>query len=784
MSRYYISTGEKGCFYTLRYSFLERFGHGSIERDYHVCNLSTDPDEAVERAKVRVGEGYGFAADFSVNAIERRPAIDWSVFQAGTKIGQSIHEVLAADRDYLLWACEALSRSPRYAKTLELARSLVGQALAAREAERQRAAERQAEERGLLAAILSPLAERLKDGKGGFRDSVAEDLIGGRLPAGRGLGLVIEILAKSDGRKGSPAYCATEAAVRAVFERAARVPHSLAERERFAPLLSACDRLCDALVESSPPDATRESDAIDALTAACSAVRERLSGLSTPQPEDLSATLDYALRVREHLLLLADPDSSAPLLAALDKAVCLAGEPWAQEFSHGKKVASVARSFLCEVQVDGSWSTNGLRFASPSEADDYGWNLFARWTGPTAYRTRARPEEPNARFYEGAVELLESHSTRRSEETTGPAAASAPASIPPASAPMDTPGVRQELLAAASELVAFWRESTDSDSYRARLIAAAAACGPSAPSDDLLNAVRALRLEAGSEDLSRLQRALTRERAVLKLSAYLEENPRDLTEPLKRIGVFAVTGEKDLELVRALVDGFLAVDSRGLDQFTSSYLAAACQAHGVRTFSELSHGTLLGLVAESVAFSLAHQSWLMDQVPASSGGNALWSARHGGIGFRALGIAPAFDHLQSAAIAAGPKRLRRAGGGKLIDEGEWDGELFEVLARELCPGINASWSPAESVSAALERLATEGIVLAGDFPSGWVAVPQGRRGVFVVSSDGWRHRLMPSMEEARAFALERPYRFSLCASSTPPAMATHAHCVEAPGNPL
>ena len=51
--------------------------------------------------------------------------------------------------------------------------------------------------------LLAPLAERLEDGKGGFRDSVAEYLKSGSLPDGRGFDIMVEILAKQAGRKGS-----------------------------------------------------------------------------------------------------------------------------------------------------------------------------------------------------------------------------------------------------------------------------------------------------------------------------------------------------------------------------------------------------------------------------------------------------------------------------------------------------------------------------------------------------------------------------------------------------
>lgn len=57
-----------------------------------------------------------------------------------------------------------------------------------------------------VAAILKPLADAIKDGKGGFRDSIAIDMLGGAVPAGRGWDLVVEILAKREGRRGSAGY--------------------------------------------------------------------------------------------------------------------------------------------------------------------------------------------------------------------------------------------------------------------------------------------------------------------------------------------------------------------------------------------------------------------------------------------------------------------------------------------------------------------------------------------------------------------------------------------------
>lgn len=55
-------------------------------------------------------------------------------------------------------------------------------------------------------AILKPLAEKLRDGRGGFCDDVADGLERGELPKGRGLEIMVDILAKQAGRGGSKAY--------------------------------------------------------------------------------------------------------------------------------------------------------------------------------------------------------------------------------------------------------------------------------------------------------------------------------------------------------------------------------------------------------------------------------------------------------------------------------------------------------------------------------------------------------------------------------------------------
>lgn len=52
-------------------------------------------------------------------------------------------------------------------------------------------------------------------------------------------------------------------------------------------------------------------------------------------------------------------------------------------------------SFKVEVQADstGTWASNGLRFATKNEADDYGRDLAGRWTSVRYWRS-VESDEP------------------------------------------------------------------------------------------------------------------------------------------------------------------------------------------------------------------------------------------------------------------------------------------------------------------------------------------------------------------------------------------------------
>lgn len=236
-SGYFISTGALNHFYTLRYWFEECYGQSGERRvrEYHVCNLSTDRQDAIRRARERTG--LGLNAEFDVRPIDKRTEVDWSVFQAGKHIGESIHEVALEDREYLVWACENLAETRGYERTIELAKALVGSELAARQLQRLEQVNAQEQKRNKIAAVAAPFAPTLADGRGGFCDSIAKDLRDGILPAGRGFDIMLDLLAKrGGGRRNSRAYDAE-------FERVSAI---------FTALKADCESVAPVIVQPAP----------------------------------------------------------------------------------------------------------------------------------------------------------------------------------------------------------------------------------------------------------------------------------------------------------------------------------------------------------------------------------------------------------------------------------------------------------------------------------------------------------------------------------------------------
>jgi hypothetical protein len=156
-NHYYIASGAGDIYYTLRYAFYETTYRGVEERDYHIKNLSLDREEAVAKAKAYAEKTQTpiIIDEFTTTQKRRSPSdIDWSIFQAGKHVGQSIHEVAETDKDYLVWLCSQEGLPAKYVKTAELAKALVQHELEAVAAEKAQKAEKAAERLATAQPIL------------------------------------------------------------------------------------------------------------------------------------------------------------------------------------------------------------------------------------------------------------------------------------------------------------------------------------------------------------------------------------------------------------------------------------------------------------------------------------------------------------------------------------------------------------------------------------------------------------------------------------------------------
>lgn len=239
-----ISTGDKSGYYTLRAYGSERrferteFGTvdaagGSEDTSVYIKNLSTDKTQALEAARAYLSEHYPSArlderVNFDLDEIERisreqadarRAAeaarvanTDFSVFQSGKYIYRAVQDVLAEDKSY----CEWFSNNNWYKDSDNERTAKIIKAILAPERE----AAKQAED-ALLSELRNELRDVLPSWEEGYRGSfcrnIAQELKAGALPYGRGLDIVLEIIAKWAGKKGSKAYKARLAELHAKF---------------------------------------------------------------------------------------------------------------------------------------------------------------------------------------------------------------------------------------------------------------------------------------------------------------------------------------------------------------------------------------------------------------------------------------------------------------------------------------------------------------------------------------------------------------------------------------
>jgi hypothetical protein len=244
VTHFAISTGDKSGFYTLRafgnkkvYTKTE-FGveESSEPASVYLKNLSTEKEKALKSARRFLSSRFPAESvvfrgvvNFDLDEIhrisreesERRAAAeaariastDFSVFQGGKHAGKTVTEVAAEDKSYLIWfAGQSFKADSDSARTQQFAKALL--------APEQEVAAKAVSSRleALKQEIGADTLEAWYEGQGGaFLRSIANDLKQGTLPRGRGLSIVLEILAKWAGRSGSKAFNARLAELEAKF---------------------------------------------------------------------------------------------------------------------------------------------------------------------------------------------------------------------------------------------------------------------------------------------------------------------------------------------------------------------------------------------------------------------------------------------------------------------------------------------------------------------------------------------------------------------------------------
>ena len=230
VSHFGISTGDKAGYYTLRafgtrtrYARTERgtVSKGTDDASVYIRNLSTDKEQAVLSARQYLAEHYPEArfsgvVNFDLEDIERISreeaemrrreeeeriaSTDWSVFQTGKYKGASVTTVVAEDKNYADWFSGAFSTHPEHKRTA----AIIDEAL---RPERERVAKDRADRASVLLGLIGAEVEAWVAGeRGGFCQSIARGLQLGSAPCGRGLEILLSIIAKREGRSGSKAY--------------------------------------------------------------------------------------------------------------------------------------------------------------------------------------------------------------------------------------------------------------------------------------------------------------------------------------------------------------------------------------------------------------------------------------------------------------------------------------------------------------------------------------------------------------------------------------------------
>lgn len=245
---YFISTGDKNGFYTLRKMEIESSVDSdgmpySKEKEIYFQNLSTDRSEALAKAKEITG--YDLEVGFDLTTIARLKEeeyarlralraeylaqFDASVFHGGKYAGRKIAEVFSEDQGYVRWFSNSSSNNDEIQLQVTTCKALIAPVIASEQSSRDGSRQK-------LIAVLGEawLRSFINTQSEGFCHSVACQILGIRfshqamgnpvevniaedctLPSGRALDIMLEIKAKESGRRNSKAYNAALEALEA-----------------------------------------------------------------------------------------------------------------------------------------------------------------------------------------------------------------------------------------------------------------------------------------------------------------------------------------------------------------------------------------------------------------------------------------------------------------------------------------------------------------------------------------------------------------------------------------
>lgn len=242
---YFISTGDKNGFYTLRKMEIESSVDSdgmpyTNEREIYFQNLSTDRAEALAKAKEITG--YDLEVGFDLTTIARLKEeeyarlralraeylanFDASIFHGGKYAGRKIAEVFSEDQGYVRWFANSSSNNDEIQLQVATCVSLMAPVIAAQK-------NASGSRREKLIAVLGKewLMNRAAEDRWGFKGSVGLAILGFRLgdmgkavlddsvnlPSDRAIEIFFEMKAKESGRRNSKAYNAALEALEAAI---------------------------------------------------------------------------------------------------------------------------------------------------------------------------------------------------------------------------------------------------------------------------------------------------------------------------------------------------------------------------------------------------------------------------------------------------------------------------------------------------------------------------------------------------------------------------------------